>query len=152
MFLAGLFTGLVIIGLFLVFVFPRLMFSVNESKYDFNQSIEILTGTTKNNHWKMPHEYDLQQIMANNGFTVRPVKVFSICKPDIAVRILGDDKHRHISAMMPCRIAVYEKADGKTYISRINAKLFARLLSGQATAIMGDAGEGSENILKALVK
>jgi len=40
MFFAGLFTGLVIIGLFMFFVFPRLMFSVNESKYDFNQSVD----------------------------------------------------------------------------------------------------------------
>ncbi|MBV5313947.1 MAG: DUF302 domain-containing protein [Prolixibacteraceae bacterium] len=152
MFLAGLFSGFVLIGLFLVFVFPRLMFSVNESKYDFNETVEKLTESTKSNNWKMPHEYDLQQIMTNNGFTVRPVKVFSICKPDIAVRILGNDKHRQISALMPCRVAVYEKADGKTYVSRMNAELFARLLGGEATAIMSDAGEGSENILKALVK
>jgi len=152
MFLAGLLSGFILIGVFLIYVFPRIMFSVNESKYDFARTVEALTESTKNNEWKMPHEYDLQQIMTNNGFTVRPVKVFSVCKPDIAVRILGNDKHKVVSAMMPCRIAVYEKADGKAYISRINPVLFARLLGGKAGAIMGDAGEGSEQILKTVIK
>jgi len=152
MFLAGLFSGFIIIGLFLMYIFPRLMFSVSESKYDFDRTVEVLTESTQNNNWKMPHAYDLQQIMTNNGFTVRPVKVLSICKPDIAVRILGNDKHRVISAMMPCRVAVYEKADGKAYVSRINPVLFARLLGGKAGVIMGDAGEGSEQILKSVIK
>lgn len=152
MFLAGLFSGVVILGLFLTFVFPKLMVTVNESKYDFDKTIEALTESVKDNNWKMPHQYDMQQIMANNGFEVKPVKVFSLCKPDIAVRILGGENDRHISAMMPCRIAVYQKADGKTYISRINPSLFARLLGGNAGAVLGEAGEGSEKVLKVVIK
>lgn len=152
MFLAGLFSGFVILGLFLTFVFPRLMFSINESKYDFEKTVEMLGESVKEQSWRMPGQYDLQQIMATNGFQVKPVKVFSICKPDIAVRILDKDNDRHVSAMMPCRVAVFEKADGKTYISRINAGLFARLLSGNAGAVMGDAGEGSEKVLQTIIK
>jgi uncharacterized protein (DUF302 family) len=152
MFFIGLFSGFIIIGLFLTFVFPRMLFSLNESKYDFEKTAEVLTLSVQENSWKMPHQYNLQQIMANNGFEVKPVKIFSICKPDIAVQILNNDKDRHISAMMPCRIAIYEKADGKTYISRMNAGLFAKLMGGKASAVMGDAGEGSEAILKAIVK
>lgn len=152
MFFIGLFSGFVIIGLFLTFVFPKMLFSVSESKYDFNQTAEILTESVKENKWSMPHQYDLQETMAKNGFEVKPVKIFSICKPNIAVRILGNDNDRHISAMMPCRISIYEKADGKTYISRMNAGLFAKLLGGKSSAVMGDAGEGSETILKAVIK
>jgi uncharacterized protein (DUF302 family) len=152
MFLAGLFSGIVIIGLFLTFVFPKLMFTVSESKYDFDQTAEVLTELVKEHNWRMPYQYDLQQIMANNGFTVKPVKVFSICKPDIAVRILENDKDRHISAMMPCRVAIYKNTNGKTYITRMNVGLFAKLMGGKASAVMDDAGNGSEDILKSLVK
>jgi uncharacterized protein (DUF302 family) len=100
----------------------------------------------------MPHQYDLKQTMAKHGLDVKPVKVFSICKPDIAVRVLGKDDDRHISSMMPCRVAIYEKADGKTYIARMNAGLFSILLGGNAKAIMGDAGSGSEKILETVIK
>jgi uncharacterized protein (DUF302 family) len=152
MFLAGLFSGFILIGLFAIIALPKLLFSVNESKYDFDQTVEILTESTKSNNWKMPHEYDLQQIMANNGFEVKPVRVFSICKPDIAVRILNNDSDRHVSALMPCRVSIYKKADGKTYISRMNFGLFAKLLGGKASVVMEDAGAGSEIILKAIMK
>jgi len=152
MFIAGFFSGILILGLFLTFIFPRMMISVSESKYDFEKTLETLTESVKEQNWRMPGQYDLQQIMANNGFHVKPVKVFSICKPDIAVRILDKDRDRHIAAMMPCRIAIYQKSDGITYISRMNPGLFARLLGGNAGAVMGEAGEGSEKVLKAIIK
>jgi len=152
MFLAGLFSGILIIGLFLTFVFPRMLFTVSESKFNFEQTAEVLTESVSTNKWNMPHQYDLQQIMAKNGFEVKPVKVFSICKPDIAVRILRNDDDVHVAAMMPCRIAIFEKADGKTYISLMNAGLIAKLMSGRANAVITDAADGSENILKGIIK
>ena len=152
MFLAGLFSGIVIVGLFLTFVFPRLLFSVNESKYSFERTAEIIAESVAKNDWRMPHQYDLQQIMASNGFEVKPVKVFSVCKPAIAVRILKNNNDRHIAALMPCRVAIFEKENGKTYISIINPGLFAKLLGGKAGVVMGEAGEGSELILKSVIK
>lgn len=152
MFIAGLFSGMIIIGLFLVYIFPKLMFTVSESKYNMDKTAEVITESVKEHNWSLPHQYDLQQILAGKGYDVKPVKVFSICKPDIAVRVLGDSALRHLSAIMPCRIAIYEKADGKTYVSRMNAGFIAKLLGGKASAIMGDAGVGSETILKAVIK
>lgn len=151
MFLAGIFSGLIIIGLFAIYVLPRVMFLVSESKYDFEKTVQAINDSTPANNWKMPHTYDLQQIMTSNGFTVRPVKVFSLCRPDIAVRILGNDQFRVFSVLMPCRISVYEKADGKTYISRINPAIFQRVMGGRAGSIMGEAGEGIEQVLKSIV-
>ena len=151
-FFAGLLSGIIISGLLLFFAFPKLVFTVSESKYNFDQTAEILTESVKENNWNLSHQYDLQQTMAKHGHEVKPVKVFSICKPDIAIRVLDTDNDRHISSMMPCRVAIYEKADGKTYIARMNAGLFAILLGGQATAVMGDAGTGSEHILKSVIK
>lgn len=152
MFLAGIFSGLILIGLFMSIVLPRMLFTVSESKYGFDQTVELITEAAQANKWNMPHQYDLQQTMAKNGFEVDSVKVFSVCKPDIAVRILGSDSDRHLSVLMPCRISVYQKKDGKIYISRMNAGLFARLIGGKASGAMHDAGEGVEQILKSILK
>lgn len=151
-FLAGLLSGIILFALVLTLVVSKSMFSVNESKYDFATTAEIISESVKTNNWSMPHQYDLQKTMEKHGFDVKPVIVFSICKPDIAVRILDNDNDRHVAAMMPCRIAIYEKSDGKTYVSRMNAGLFSKLLGGKATAIMGDAGNGSEDILMSVIK
>jgi len=151
-FFFGLLSGIIISGLVVYFSFSKLMFTVSESNYNFEQTAEILTESVKENNWNLSHQYDLQQTLAKHGHEVKPVKVFSICKPDIAIRVLGSDKDRHISSIMPCRVAIYEKADGKTYIARMNAGLFSILLGGNANAVMGDAGTGSEHILKSVIK
>ncbi|PTN08851.1 DUF302 domain-containing protein [Mangrovibacterium marinum] len=152
MFVAGILTG-IIVSIALVVVFaPKLLFRVSESQYDFERTKVLIEESTAAENWSMPHQYNLQATMEKHGFDVQPVTVFSICKPDIAVRILDQDEKRHISAMMPCRIAIYETKDGKTYVSRMNAGLLSKLLGSDVNAIMGEAGEGSEKILDAVLK
>lgn len=152
MFITGIITGIIISFAAVVLLAPKMMFTVSESQYDFAKTKELIEKQTAENKWSMPHQYDLQATMSKNGFSVRPVTVFSICKPDIAVRILDNDTNRHISAMMPCRIAIYEKADGKTYIARMNAGLMSKLLGSEVKAVMGEAGEDSEKILAPIIK
>jgi uncharacterized protein (DUF302 family) len=150
--LIALFAG-IILGVSGTYIFvSKLMFSVNESKFDFVKTIEVLKASVDHHKWSIPYQYDLQQTMTKNGFEVLPVNVFSICKPDVAVKILSSDQDRHISSMMPCRISVYQKTNGKTYVSRMNAGFLSKLLGGKAKAIMGEAGNRSEDILKAIIK
>lgn len=152
MFIAGIITG-ILISVAAVFVLaPKIMFIVSESKYDFETTKTLLEESTKAEEWSMPHQYDLQATMQKHGFSVKPVTVYSICKPEIAVNILGDDNKRHVSSMMPCRIAVYEKTNGKTYVARMNAELIAKLLGKELHTIMGEAGTGSEKILQPILK
>ena len=148
MFLTGLITGIALTILLIVLAAPRMMFHVSESNYDFEQTTAMIEESIRDNQWSMPYQYDLQATMAKHGFTVKPVKVFSICKPDIAIRILGNDQDRHISAMMPCRVAIYEKNNGKTYVARMNAGLLSKLLGNNVKAVMGEAGQDSEKIIK----
>jgi uncharacterized protein (DUF302 family) len=65
---------------------------------------------------------------------VNPVKVIEICKPAYSGSMLELNDERVISVMMPCRISVYEKEDGKTYIAMINV---ANLSSGLPEKIAG---------------
>ena len=152
MFITGIAVG-IIISITIIGVFaPRFLFTVSESKFDFLKTKETIEKATSENKWSMPHQYDLQGIMTKNGFSVNPVTVFSICKPNLAALILENDNDQHISALMPCRIAIFEKGDGKTYVSRMNVNLFSKLLGTRAKAIMGDAGDGSEKIVAQLIK
>ena len=150
MFLTGLISGIILIVLIVLYLAPKMLFTVSESKYNFDKTAEMIIESTKQNEWSMPHHYDLQATMDKHGFKVKPVKVFSICKPDLAVRILSEDTDRHISAMMPCRVAIYEKSNGKTYVARMNAGLLSKFLGGNVKAVMGDAGNDSEKILEPL--
>ena len=151
MFITGLVVGLLIAVLVVMVVMPKQMFVTHESKLDFNGTVDAITSSVQENNWSMPHQYDLQATMEKHGFSVKPVKVFSICKPEHAYQILSGDEERMASALMPCRIAVYEKND-KTFISILNAGLFSKFMGSEIRKVMGAASDENMQILADIVK
>ena len=93
-----------------------------KSKYGFEKTIQILTENAEKKEWKVPFVHDLQQSLAKSGKSVKPVRVIEICKPQYSGKMLELNDERIMSVMMPCRISVYEKDDGKTYVSLINVE------------------------------
>jgi uncharacterized protein (DUF302 family) len=53
---------------------------------------------------------------------------------------------------MPCRVSVYERNDGKVYVSRLNAALFSRFLGKQIREAMKEAAVENERILEPLIR
>jgi uncharacterized protein (DUF302 family) len=152
MFLLGLIVGIVVAILAMYVILPSKMFLVSKSKLGFNETAEKIIQSVAENSWNMPAQYDLQATLGKHGFEVRPVRVFSVCKPEIANKILGGDQERVVSALMPCRIAIYEGKDGKTYVSRMNSPFFARFLGSKVKNPMVAAGAGVEMILDPVLK
>ena len=151
MFLSGLIVGVVITVLAIVVVLPKQMFVVHESKLGFDETVEAITASASNNKWSMPHQYDLQATMKKHGFDVQPVKVFSLCKPEHAYEVLKGNNERLASALMPCRIAVYEK-DGKTFISMLNSGLFSKFMGATIKEVMGAASKGNKLIIAPVIR
>ena len=92
--------------------------------------------------WEKAVEEFPRQVMKQPGWTVRTVPcglpvpekgsriaVFEICSRKFATAILKDPDGRKTAAVLPCKIAIYER-DGKTWIARLNAPVFMRLLGG----------------------
>ncbi len=123
------------------------LFFESESRYSFSQTIEKLNESIAAEGWKTPAVHDLQQTMLNFGKSVLPVKVIEICHPKHSSRILEKNDERIVSSMMPCRISVYEKADGKTYVSRINSGLLAASAGGLIAEVMKDSTVDVEKII-----
>lgn len=130
---------------------PEVMFE-NPSRYNFTETIDLLSKTIVENGWKVLVTHDLQETMKKNGKTVLPVKIIELCNPAHAFEILGVDENRNISPMLPCRISVYEKADGLTYISRMNAPAFAAMIGGEAAGTIVRAYDETEEMLKVVLK
>ena len=147
----GLVVG-VLITLFTMFqMAPGMMILEDESKYGFEESVTKFEESVKKHGWKMPAVHDLQKTMAKFGYDVKSVKVFELCHPDHAKKILEADNERIVSSMMPCRVAIYEKKDGKTYVSRMNSGLMAKTMSDLVDEVMADASSENEEILKAIL-
>jgi uncharacterized protein (DUF302 family) len=60
------------------------------------------------------------------GVSILPVMAIEACSPKYSGPILKDDKTRFLSLLMPCKISVYKKSDGKVYIGTMNAGLIGK--------------------------
>jgi uncharacterized protein (DUF302 family) len=124
----------------------------NQSRFGFAETIEILSKNILEKGWKITIMHDLQETLKKNSKEVLPVKIIELCNPGIAYQILSKDELRYVSPMLPCRITVYEKSDGFTYISRMNAPALAGMIGGDAAKTIVLAFNETEEFLKAVVK
>ena len=123
-----------------------------ESLFGFNETVELLTNAATDREWGNPATHDLQQTLAKSGKSVRPVKVIEICKPAYSGRMLERSDERIISVMMPCRISVYEKADGKIYVATLNVKSMVSVMPDAIQDVMIEAAEELDEIVRAVTR
>lgn len=120
------------------------------SRYNFDETVDLLRSGAEKDGWSIPAVHDLQLSLSKSGKLVRPVKVIEICKPAYSGQMLELNNERIISVMMPCRISVYEKEDGKVYIALINAASMASGMPANIAKVMKDAAEDTFNLVKAV--
>jgi len=121
-----------------------------KSKFNFEKTVAHIVDEAEHMEWKVPFVHDLQLSLAKSGKTVRPVKVIEICKPKYSGQMLELNHERIISVMMPCRISVYEKDDGLTYIGLINIAELSSGLPDNIANVMKEASDDTLEIVKSV--
>lgn len=121
------------------------------SKFDFDKTVELIISEAERREWKVPAVHDLQQSLAKSGKTVNPVKVIEICKPQYSGQMLELNHERIMSVMMPCRISVYIKEDGKTYLALLNGGEMAAGQPVKIAEVMKAASDETFEIIKVVV-
>lgn len=150
-FIIGLLAGGLVTTLLLFWLSPGIILKENQSKFNFEESVSRLEKVVEENGWKIPAKHDLQATLLKNGKSkVNSVVVLEICNPDLAEKILLTDDERIVSNMMPCRVAVYQKEDGKVYYSRMNAGLLSKAMGKVTRKQMSVAAKDTEKFLEVL--
>ncbi|HRS23894.1 MAG TPA: DUF302 domain-containing protein [Paludibacteraceae bacterium] len=127
-------------------------FLEKKSKFSFNKTITEFTNIVQEGGWKVVYVHDLQETMARNNKEVLPVKVLELCSPSHAYSILGKDEWRTFSSMMPCRISIYEKSDGNTYVSQMNISMLAPLMEKEIQGIMNISYAEVQNFVSRIIE
>jgi len=121
------------------------------SPLDFEKTVELLTLEAEKRNWIIPAIHDLQQSLAKSGKAVRPVKVLELCKPEYSGKMLEKNDERIVSVMMPCRISVYIKEDGRTYIASINASGMISGMPEMVREVMTAASDEVNDIVNLVI-
>ena len=65
---------------------------------------------------------------------------------------MKDDTDKKVTAIMPCRIGVYETVDGRVFISEMNMGLMSKMFGGTIAEVMGGVAEEEKEMLRDIVQ
>lgn len=147
----GFVIGAVVLGVAMFTMMPQMMLIEKESKFGLNETVQKLTHSIEANDWKVKQKYPLHKGAAKIGKEIKPVVVIELGHAAHASTILEVDGFRATSVMMPARMSVYEKENGKVYISRMDLKLMGSMFGGVVKTVMGKANEEHESIVENLI-
>lgn len=128
--LAGFVAGLVFVGIVMFTFAMQLFFHEIESPFGMEETaarIQQNVQSLSHKGWSLSGLRDPSAAVASAGGNVPPVLLVEACSTKYSGPILGEDKSRILSILMPCTITVYKKDNGKTYIGLMNAGLMGHM-------------------------
>ena len=126
----------------------KMMIHEQQSSFDFDKTVETITRNAMELGWSVPKTYDFQAtLLKHKQPDPGRIKVVKICQPEYASNLFANDDSKFVSAMMPCSISIYEKSDGKTYVSFMNMGLMAKMFSGNISTTLAQVAADDKKIL-----
>ncbi|WP_158275657.1 DUF302 domain-containing protein [Marinilabilia rubra] len=123
-----------------------------QSKFQLDKTVETIRKSAKDAGWSIPTEHDMQASMKKAGKDVKPTKIIVLCNAEHAFKVLDNDQMKHFLALMPCRVSVYEKADGNTYLSMMNLKALSENTDQETKALMANVQNDINDIIKGVIE
>lgn len=148
----GLIAGILITAIVGFYSLPGLMLVEDPTQYDFDTTVEIFEQKVDEAGWSVLKTHDMQETLAGHGHDVMKVKIFELCSAKYSADILKLDDERIVTPLMPCRVAIYEKSDGVTYISRMDSELLARPFGGVINEVMQQAASEIEVVIAEVIR
>lgn len=119
----GFIAGVVVFGVLVYNFMGSLMFREVASPFGVEETVARIQQNIQNtgNGWALSGLRNPGKAVEMDGGNTLPVLLIEACSTKYSGPILKDDSVRFLSNLMPCKISVYKKNDGKTYIGMMNA-------------------------------
>ncbi len=148
--------GLVLAGVAFALIMRKFMVKEIVLEGDFEAACKALEeAVAEAKGWGQPiPAWEFYQSQLSKGLTydnIKNLKIFFVCKPSHANRIVR--RFPFMSAMMPCSWSVYERADGKVILAKMNIGLLSKVFLGNLVGtVMGEVAREEEEILGGLFR
>ena len=148
--IVGFVVGVALTGVAVWTMAPGMMMVESHSTLGFDETVQAIQDNAEEQDWVVPNVMRLDKSIAKHGYEVLPVAVIELCSPGLAAAVLAEDDARIVSALMPCRVAVYEKSNGDVILSRMNTAMMSKMFGGVVTEVMSEATAQTEQIFAPL--
>jgi len=122
-----------------------------ESPLGFDETLVKLEENARYMGWKVPKKWKInfqKNLQKVTGVDIGKNEVLKMCEPEAAARILVHDEYKLLTTMMPCTISVYEKSNGKTYISIMNMEMLGMIYGGVIAEIAAELAPQMMEMIK----
>ncbi len=150
----GVFAGIVFTAVAGYLMMPSMMFNETVSPFGFEETIARIqhniadSPELKEKGWSLSGLRNPAKAVSTDGGNVLPVMMIEVCSTKYSKPILKEDTVRFLSILMPCKISVYKKNDGKVYIGTMNAGLMGKMFGPMVGEVMGHVAEDQQQFLK----
>jgi uncharacterized protein (DUF302 family) len=126
-----------------------LMFNETESPYTVEETVARIQHNIQDtgNGWSLMGLRNPVKPLQADGDDALPVLMIEACSTKYSGPILKNDQTRFLSILMPCKISVYKKSDGKVYVGTMNAGLMGRMFGSMVGDIMVNVAEDQKKFL-----
>jgi uncharacterized protein (DUF302 family) len=135
--------GIILVGALAYAFAGSLMFWEITSPFGVEETAARIQQNIQNvgNGWSLSGLRNPAKAVEADGGNTLPVIMIEACSTKYSGPILKDDSVRFLSILMPCKISVYKKNDGKTYIGGMNAGLMGKMFGPMVGEVMGHVAE-----------
>jgi uncharacterized protein (DUF302 family) len=135
--IAGLVAGVILTGVLIKVVMPKMMIVTRRSRLGFDETVEKLSGNIgAADGWTLQNVWDMNASMAKHGVEFpKRVQKLNLCNAGYASQVLTNE--RWASSLMPCGIAVWEDDEGDVWVSKMNTGLMGKMFGGTIARVMG---------------
>jgi len=151
--IAGFLIGVIVVAAGGYIMMPSLMFNEVQSPFGFEETIARIQHNLADNPvlqekgWALSGLRNPAKAVQTDGANVLPVQMIEVCSTKYSGPILKEDTVRFLSILMPCKISVYKKQDGKTYIGTMNAGLMGKMFGPMVGEVMAKVAEDQKLFL-----
>jgi len=148
--IAGFVAGILVTAIAGYLMMPSLMFTERVSPYGMEETIARIqhniqdSPELKAKGWSLSGLRNPAKAVQGDGGNVLPVMMIEACSTKYSKPILKDDTVRFLSILMPCKVSVYKKEDGKVYIGSMNAGLMGKMFGPMVGEVMGQVAKDQQ--------
>ena len=150
---AGFIGGVMFTAILVYLLMPGMMFRETVSPFGMEETIARIQHNIADNPdlkqkgWSLSGLRNPARAIETAGGNVLPVQMIEACSTNYSKPILKDDSVRFLSILMPCKISVYKKNDGKVYIGTMNAGMMGQMFGPMVGDVMAQVAEDQKQFL-----
>lgn len=147
--LGGVVLGLLLAAGLAYSMMSRLMFTETVSPFGMEETVARIQHNIQKvgNGWELSGLRNPARAVQKDGGNVLPVMMIEACSTKYSKPILKEDTVRFLSILMPCKVSVYKKEDGKVYIATMNAGLMGKMFGPLVGEVMSQVAEDQKKFL-----